>query len=226
MDTLGAEATGPTELERVLNWARSSRLSAPPLPCRSIIEVFADTIGALTSARIKYVLAGTLAYGLYAPARATENISVLVGQDERARVKTALRATGFGQARDLPDQLSFEDQMTGIDLTILLSTHDPDKAALDHPEPHSAFGLRTWVIKPEYLLWRYCRSNLARSFADAVELVKAGHVDVGELRQTLRRAADQATLTQLRRVLKAVAATRHSSYSRSVAARRRHERTS
>lgn len=222
---MNAAGTKGTELERVLNWARSSCLSVPPPPCRSIIEVFTETIAALTSARIRYVLVGTLAYGLYASARATENITVLVNSDERARVKEALRAAGFGQAKDCPRQLSFEDSITGIDVTVSLSTHDPDRAALDHPEPHAAFGLVIPVIKPEYLLWLHCRSDLIQPFADAVELVKAGQVNVEKLCRMLLRVGDQATFTQLERVLKVAAAERHSSYSRSVTARP-HERNS
>lgn len=210
-----------TELERVLNSARSSRLSAPSPTRRSIIEVFTETIAALTRARIRYVLAGTLAYGLYAPPRATENITVLVHPDERTRVKEALRATGFGQPYEWPCQLSFEDRMTGINVTVSLSTHDPGRAALDHPEPHAAFDLIIPVIKPEYLVWLLCRSDLIQPFADTVELVKAGQLDVEKLRRMLRRAGDQATLAQLDRVLKTAAAERHSSYNCSVAARRR-----
>ena len=145
----------------------------------------------------------------------------MVHPDERARVREALRATGFGQAKDWSCQLSFEDPMTGIDVMVSLSTHDPDRAALDHPEPYEAFGLIIPVIKPEYLVWLHCHSDLIQPFADTVELVKAGQVDVEKLRRMLRRAGDEATLTQLGRVLKAAAVERHSSYSRSVAARRR-----
>jgi hypothetical protein len=222
MDRLGTETTEPTALERVLAWARSSRLSAAPLPCRSLIEVFAETIAALTNARIKYVLAGTLAYGLYAPARGTENITILVREDERVRVKEALRATGFGQATDLLDQLTFEDPITEIGLNVLLAAHHVDAAALDNPEPRTAFGLTTWVINAEYLVWLYCRSALLRPFADAVELVKAGQVDIMKLRHMLLLVDDKAALTQLRQVLETAAAERHSSYSLSVAARSRH----
>jgi hypothetical protein len=219
MDRLGTERTEPTALERVLAWARSSRLSVPPLPCRSIIEVFAETIAALTSARIKYVLAGTLAYGLYARARATDNITVLVREDARARVQHALGVAGFRPTKNLPSPLDFEDPTTGIDLNVLLAANDVGTAAVDHAEQHSAFGLTTWVINAEYLVWLYCLSDLPRPFANAVELVKAGQVDVENLRCMLLRAGDQATHTHLGRVLKAAEAERRSSYSGSVAAR-------
>jgi hypothetical protein len=221
MDRLGPETTEPTALERVLAWARSSRLSAPPLPCRSIVEVFAETIVALTNARIKYVLAGTLAYGLYAPARATENITVLVRAAAGARVQHALGMAGFRPTKNLPSRLDFEDAATGIVLNVLLTADGPGATAQDRPERHTAFGLTVSVIEPEYLLWMCCLSDLPRPFADAVELVKAGQVDLMKLRHMLRRAADQATRTRLRRVLQVAAAVRHSSYSRSVAARSR-----
>ena len=210
-----------TELERVLNWAGSASLSISVPPSRSIVGVFAETISALTIARIKYVLAETLAFGLYAPVRATRCIVVLIRAADRTLTEGALRNAGFRQTGEDQTQLNFQCDETGTELHALLTADDPVNAALDNAEDHAAYGLTVPVIRPEYLLWRYCLSDLAQSFADAVELVKAGQVDVGKLRQMLDRAGDQATLSQLGGVLKTAAAERHSSYSRSVAARRR-----
>ena len=58
-------------------------------------------------------------------------ITVMVHPEERARVREALRATDFGQGKDWSCQLSFEDPMTGIDVMVSLSTHDPDGNSLD-----------------------------------------------------------------------------------------------
>src|SRR5437763_1632711 len=97
VDTVSAENLKQSELERVLDWARLSRFRTTATSCRSIIEVFAETVTALARARVRYVLAGTLAHGLYAPARATENITVLVRDSARARVQRALCGAAFRQ---------------------------------------------------------------------------------------------------------------------------------
>jgi hypothetical protein len=183
--------------------------------------VFREAITAVTAASIKYVVSGMLAYNLYAPARYTRDIILIAAAADWPHVRRALRGAGFGETRDLPRRLGLRNAATTVGLKVLPATPGPESAALKDPEGRTILGIPALVVKPEHLLWMYCRSELSRHVAQAVEMVKAGKVDTDKLHRLLLQAGDLRARSRLRRVLRQAAAERHSSYSHSVAMRRR-----
>jgi hypothetical protein len=177
-------------------------------------------IATLNAARVRYVLAGELAFAIHAVPRRCDTIALLCHAAQRGRVGEALQSAGFRRVRDSLDCMDFGDRELAAEISVSLVAR-PAASAVRDAERHSAFGLAVPVIKPEYLLWLYCRSDLARSFADAVELIKAGRVDIGRLSILLDRCRDWRASAQLGRALRLAAAERNSSYSRSVANRRK-----
>jgi hypothetical protein len=213
---------GADELERLLStsWSDPHAPTASDAAERLLPDVVRDAVTAMTAARVEYVLVGALAYGLYAPARYTQDVDLLVFETTRDSVQQALQAAGFHQTQDIPYRLDFRDPETNIEVNVLLGAADPEKSALADPDTVTVFGTAIRVIKPEYLLWMSCLSDLPKDFAVAVELVKAGHVNVPQLQRFLLPTANRTARAQLQRALAAAEAARGSSYSRSVAIRR------
>jgi hypothetical protein len=132
-------------------------------------------IAVLTATQIKYVVTGTVAYGFYAPPRAITSIALLVPEGERRSARRALAISGSYQSC----QPQFRDQDKDIEFYLRLATVDPELSGLEDPARHEFADVPILVIKPEHLLWMYCLSDLSRHFAEAIELVKAGQVDIG-----------------------------------------------
>jgi hypothetical protein len=184
-------------------------------------HVFREAVTAVTAAPIKYVVSGTLAYNLYAPARYTRDIMLIAAATDWPRARRALRGAGFCETRDLPRRLGLRNAATTVGLKVLPATPGPESAALKDPEERTILGIPALVVRPEYLLWMCCRTELSRHVAQAVEMVKAGKVYTDKLHHLLLHAGDLRARSRLRRVLRQAAAERHSSYSHSVAMRRR-----
>lgn len=188
---------------------------------RTIADTLAHLVAALTEAKLEYVIAGALARALYAPARYTKDIDVLALDESRAKIKKALTAAGFKLRDDLPYQMTWKDPESTVEVDILLGEIDPERSAVEDPAKAKLLNVSTLVIKPEYLLWMYCLSDLAKHFADAVELAKSSKVDIRKLRQYLEWADDDVANEQLSRVLLKAEREKHASYSASHEQRRK-----
>lgn len=209
------------DLEVVLGCAYlSDTRTAKDNKRRTIADTLAHLVTALTDAKLEYVIAGAMARSLYAPARYTKDIDVLALDESRGKIKKALTVAGFVLRDDLPYQLTWKDPQSSVEVDILLGEIDPERSAVEDPGKARLLNVPALVIKPEYLLWMYCLSDLAKHFADAVDLIKGGKVDLRKLRQYLEWAEDDVAAEALNKALQKADREGSSTYSSSAAARR------
>jgi hypothetical protein len=188
-------------------------------PNRSLVDVLREASEALKQAQLDFALAGALARSFYAPARATADIDFICLASQRAGVTNALQDAGF-RVHSEPPYETFSDPRTSIEIDIHLGTVDPEVSAASYPRRADFLGIPTLVVRPEYLLWRYCLSDLGKHRKDALDLLKSGLVDLDRLTQYLQRARDtkaQRRLSILRQIANREAA--NGGYSASVARR-------
>lgn len=205
---------GPSskELELVITSALLSD-TRTAAATRSIADTFHDAITALTHAKVEYVLAGAMAYGLYAPARHTKDIDLITLDHSKDKLKNALLDAGFKLLQNLPYQLTFIDPVNRVEIDVLLGAVDPEESAVEDAGKATIFGTPTLVIKPEYLLWMYCLSDQVRHEADAIALIKAGRIDLKKFRRFLEYAHDTTASDQFAVILEKLHRTGSSTYS-------------
>jgi hypothetical protein len=159
-------------------------------PNRSLVDVLREASEALQQAQLDFALAGALARSFYAPARATADIDFICLASQRAGVTNALQDAGFRVVHgELPYRLTFGDPRTSIEIDIHLGTVDPEVSAVSYPRRADFLGIPTLVVRPEYVLWRYCLSDFGTHRMDALDLLKSGLVDLNRLEQYLQRHA-------------------------------------
>ena len=196
-------------LQYLLDLADHSR-SGSANSSRDIRDVVRDVTEAFQHAHVDFALTGALAFSFYAPARFTADLDIVCREAQRGAINNVLHEAGLRIAQvQLPDRLIFKDPGSEIEINILFRAGDPGDLAATDPNPGDFIGLPTPVIKPEYLLWMYCLSNVRQHTSDALSLLKAGKLDLKKLRKYLRLAQDataQRRLATLQRLAKREAA--------------------
>ena len=98
----------PISLEMVFNELRvTDDVSSAVQGRRDFVRFYSAMIAALSTANAEYVLTGAMAYGLYAPTRATRDIDLLALDSSRVTIRESLSKGGFELVADLGDQISF-----------------------------------------------------------------------------------------------------------------------
>jgi hypothetical protein len=86
---------GSADLELILEaWGLDP--GSPPQGPRHVADVLRDMPAALSAATVEYVLAGTMAYGLYARARYPTEIEIIVPPGAAGTVERVYAGLGFG----------------------------------------------------------------------------------------------------------------------------------
>jgi hypothetical protein len=189
-----------SDLQHLLDLAdhrRNGGLTRVGSVSRGILDILREATEAFKHAHLDFALAGALALSFYAPARETADIVFVCLDSQREDIKNALQEAGFLIIQELPYQLKFMDPHTKIEIDILLGSVDPEESAASDPVKGNLLGAPTFVIKPEYLLWMYCLSDLDKHRGDALALLKTGKVNVPKLRQYLKHARDTTAERQL-----------------------------
>jgi hypothetical protein len=210
---------GSADLELILEEAWGPDPGSPPEGQRHVADVLTDVLAALSAARVEYVLGGTMAYGLYARARYTTEIEIIVPPGAVEIVEWVYAGLGLQLTRREDRRLSFMDLDARVELGVIVATALPEELALKDVAVHTIFGVVTLAAKPEYLVWLYACCSGDRAFADAATLAAEWPVDAVLLRGLLESAGDEEALVQVERILAAGERGRNSSYSKSVEAR-------
>ena len=85
---------GSADLELLLEaWGLDP--GSPPEGQRHVADVLRDALAALSAATVEYVVASTMAYGLYARARYTTEIEIIVPPGAVAAVERVHAGLGF-----------------------------------------------------------------------------------------------------------------------------------
>jgi hypothetical protein len=210
---------GSIDLERVLEGPWPFDLGSLPEGQRHIADILKDVLMALDGAQVRYALAGTMAYSLYARARYTMNLEIIAEREWTRKIEEIYAGLGFDLVRTDECQMDFVDPITRAELRVRVATALLECMAIKDCDMHGIFGVPTPALKPEYLVWLYSCSDTIQDFADAVTLITESSVNISAVRQLLNDANDTAALVRLDRILEAVGQTRNSSYSKSVEAR-------
>lgn len=210
---------GSADLESALEGLWPFDPGSLPEGKRQIADVLKDVLTALDSAQVRYILAGTMAYSLYARARYTATVEIIVEREWTEKIREIYTGLGFGLVRTDERQIDFVDPVAQAELRIRVATALLDRLAMRDCEIYSIFGVPTPVLKPEYLVALYAHSATIQDFADAATLMIEYSVNIPAVRQLLNDANDAIGLLQLDHVLETLSHTRSSSYSKGVEAR-------
>jgi hypothetical protein len=173
----------------------------------------------LAESEIRYVLAGSIAYGLYARARYTTDVTIIVSRESWDSIDPVAEDLGLVLERSRDAEKRFFHSATDVHFEVLLGIHGLRSLALENPEWHVIFGNPAPAARPEYLLWLYCSSDEPQDFADAVCLATECPLDLTTLRQRLCHVDDKPIRARVDRVFEIANRTKGSSYSASVEAR-------
>ena len=186
----------PDILSRSLELVISAHIDGK-LRGRGIPEVLREATDRLSRAGIRYVLAGKLAYGFYAPAQFTLDIELVAMKSAKAEIQTVFSQMGCIAVEDVDHRMTYDAPASEVKIHVLMGEVDPEKSAVDDACAAALFNLRLPLIKPEYLLWIYCGSDRVDRTVDAIALVKSGTVDLALLKRRLGGAGDTAAEGQL-----------------------------
>ncbi len=127
----------------------------------------------LTLAGIRHAVVGALAVGVYGWARATKDVDLLLGDEAWARLPSGERRALV----PLPESIDG----VGVDYLPLDIAGDFLNSALDHP--FTSEGVP--IAPPEVVVCTKLLRMAMRDQADIVEMIKAGLIDVVEVRRYL-----------------------------------------
>jgi hypothetical protein len=215
---------GAADLESALEGLWPFDPASLPEGRRVIADVLRDVLTALDGAQVRYALAGTMAYSLYARARYTTNVEIIVEREWAKKIQEIYAGLGFDLVRTGEYQMDFVDPVTRAELRVRVASALLECLAVTDCEMHHIFGVSAPALKPEYLVCLYSRSNSIQDFADAATLMTEYPVEIPAVRQILNDANDTAALERFGCILAAADRGRNSSYSKSVEARLRARR--
>jgi hypothetical protein len=215
---------GSADLESVLKGLWPFDPESLPEGRRHIADVLKDVLTALDGDQVHYVLAGTMAYSLYARARYTTNVEIIVERGWTKKIKEVCAGLGFDLVLTDECQMDFVDPVTQVELRIRVATVLLEHLAVKNCEMHSIFDVPTPALKPEYLVGLYAQSSTIQDFSDAATLMTEFPVDIPAVRQLLDDANDAAAVERFDCILEAADRGRNSSYSERVEARLRAQR--
>ena len=178
-------------------------------------ELLTETVRALDSAGVGYMLTGSLASSLQGEPRATHDIDLVIEVDVSA---VHALAAAFGAPRYFFDQLAARDALDQRGMFQLLDTASGDKVdfwALTESDfdrsrfarrvAVQAFGVRLWTTAPEdtiiqKLKWAADSAGSDRQIDDAVGVyeVQSGALDEQYLDQWAERLGLSALLMLVR----------------------------
>jgi hypothetical protein len=204
------------DLEMVIESARLLRGTSKSDSTPSFAEVYAAMVARLSVENIPYVLTGAIAFGLYARARATDNIDILTTAEASSAVNAVAAHLELRFTRIINDRSVFVEPRSGIEINLWAGKGEPFRSAVAAPGHHLFLGVDTKVIKPEYLLWLYCLVDTPKHSDMAIQLINAGKVDLALLRTYLSGIEDTATRRTLDAAVLSAERDHRSSYSESV----------
>jgi hypothetical protein len=219
------ESSGGSIAEEVPVAARDLELvlavpfSDGPTWPRLLSEVFKELVTALSAAEIRYMFTGMIAYGLYAPARYTSSIDLIVYNTSPTKLTALFGGIEFCIREELKHLISFESACSAMTISVRFHDAYPEPCEIESPLRHTVYGLDIPVIKRESLIWMFCRDNNPEMADLTVGLINAGDVDLSALRRDIEAAKDGSALVRLNLAISAASRTKSSSYSTSRHAR-------
>ena len=168
-----------------------------------MLDVLRDTTEAFRHHRVRHALCDALALAFFAPARAFRDLTFVCAADQHDDIVEALRRAKLLPRTTRPRRLTYVDLPSSTEVTVRLGRSDPDLSAAAAALAAECLGVHVPLVRPEYVLWMFCRDGRLQDHADALAMLQGGRVDLPRLRCFLAAARDawaddQLSILQLR----------------------------
>jgi predicted nucleotidyltransferase len=160
----------------------------------AVAAVLRDTVGALESADVPYVLIGGLASTVLGRARTTEDIDLLVFQDDAKRALEALAGAGFETEETNPEWI-YKASRDGIEIDLIFWLKGDiylDDEMLSRAPDAAYDGVPVRVVPPEDLIVIKAAvhdEQTPRHWHDALGVIAEHELDWDYLGRRARHAA-------------------------------------
>lgn len=156
---------------------------------------FPETLSRLTStldnARVDWGVGGALALGLYiANPRSTSDIDVVLPFYERAKALEAMRGAGFSIKKISDEHFTTPQTPELVSVDLLFGHGDSEESGAETAQTAVLFGVRTKVLKPEFLMWMLLLSDRGQHGPDRANLLKSKKVNIPNLMEYLDYSED------------------------------------
>lgn len=146
--------------------------------------VLARLVAILRAHGVRYVIGGANALSLYVRPRMTIDVDAFVDAARKDELDRILAAE-----LTLVDAGRFHSKFrhADVEVDILYAGAPAEDFALASARDATILGTALKAPSPEALVWLYLNSEQPRNFADAVEMVRAGGVDMALVREQVER---------------------------------------
>ena len=148
---------------------------------------------------IRYAIGGALAYGLYGPAHATQDINIFIHPDDLARARDRFRDSGI-RFRKCGNRWRARDASRWVALNLVAAACDPGLSGIATARRHALFGQSVPVFAPEFVLWTMlagCGWGHSQGRAWCNRFLQQGHTDPYILACYLVHAGDRECMKKL-----------------------------
>ena len=102
--------------------------------------ILTDLVAAFAAERMVYIFVGTIACGMYARARYTDVIDVLVARDSPRNVVATLGSLSFMVCHERPHVMSFRHTMCGAKVNVAYAVAPQEQRAIEDAADKIVFG--------------------------------------------------------------------------------------
>ncbi len=165
---------------------------------------------AMEDAAIPYSVIGATALAVRGFPRMTRDLDLVVLVDDARAAIAALRgaklraSTPTGKVDDPEPMIVFVDDVTGVEVDLLIAAGDPEATVCEEATRASVFGATAPVATLEQLLLLYLYSNQPKHLGDFATIVTSGRVDLGRTERALAAMHPEMLGAWKRRVTDAV----------------------
>ena len=160
----------------------------------SVAEVLADAVGALEDAAIPYVLIGGLASSVLGRPRASDDVDLLVKQEDAARALSAFASTGFDTEETNPKWI-YKARKNDVEVDLIFWLRGDiylDDEMLERSSDGEWEGVRVRVMPPEDLIVVKAvihDEHTPRHWGDALGIIADSDLDWEYLARRARKGA-------------------------------------
>ena len=145
------------------------RLDGHPNPLPGFLT---EVVARLTAASINHAVAGMVAFGVHADARATDELEVIV----------------LAKGSERPDHLEkilSSVHRSSVKLHVRQACREEDRQAVSAPDVRLLFGIDVRVVPADQLLWHLCRRDDLEAQILAGQLVASGNTKPDGVRRAM-----------------------------------------
>ena len=154
---------------------------------KSVRSTLIILVNLLNNHNIDYTVIGGVAVTSAGYSKYTDDVDVMINQDDRVKVIKLLIDNGFQLIVSKTSHDKVVDPETEVEVDIMSPTNTPELEALRNKARiiKEVDDQPMKIVKPEYLVWMYLLSDQIRHKTNAIELIKRKLVNLEKLRQLI-----------------------------------------